>query len=60
MRNYTVMIESEDGVERELIDFDTVKEARDFCDRYDWLYPDENNFHWEMYIRDNRYERMFA
>lgn len=53
MKNYTVVIESECGVERDLISFDTVKEARDFCDRYDWLYPDENNYHWEMCIRNN-------
>ena len=53
MKNYTVVIESEDGVEMDLAHFDTAKEARYFCDHYDWLWADENGFHWEMCIRDN-------
>lgn len=51
------MIESEDGTEKELAEFETAKEARNFCDAVggqDWLYADENGFHWEMYIRNNR------
>ena len=60
MQNFTVMIESFGGVERELTHFDTNEEARRFCNQFDWLYADENGFHWEMYIRDNRYDKMFA
>lgn len=57
MLDYTVMIESEDGTEQELAEFETAEEARHFCDAVggqDWLYADENGFHWEMYIRNNR------
>jgi hypothetical protein len=55
MKDYTVMIESEGGTEYELMDFDSIKEARQFCNEYDWYWADENNFHWEMSIRDNRF-----
>ena len=53
MKNYTVVIESEGGTEMDLAHFDTVKEARYFCDHYDWMWEDENGFHWEMCIRNN-------
>lgn len=52
--SYTVVVESEDGVERDLISFDTAKEATDFCEQHNWWWVDENNFHWEMCIRNNR------
>ena len=60
MLDYTVVIESEGGTEYDLMDFDSIKEARKFCDQYDWYWADENDFHWEMSIRDNRFERMFV
>ena len=53
MKNYTVVIESECGVEKDLIHFSTVEEARYFCNHYDWLWQDDNGFHWEMVIRNN-------
>lgn len=53
MKNYTVVIESEGGTELDLAHFDSVKEARYFCDHYDWMWEDENGFHWEMCIRNN-------
>lgn len=60
MKDYTVMIESEGGTERELIEFDDIEEARRFCDMWDWFWEDENGFHWEMSIRDNRLDKIFA
>lgn len=57
MLDYTVMIESEGGTERELAEFETAEEARKFCDAVggrDWLWADENGYRWEMYIRNNR------
>lgn len=59
MLDYTITIESEGGTEYDLIDFDDIKEARKFCNQYDWLWKDENDFHWEMSIRDNRLEKFF-
>lgn len=60
MKDYTVMIESEGGVDRELMEFDDITEARRFCDQFDWLWEDENGFHWEMSIADNRLDKIFA
>jgi hypothetical protein len=54
------MIESEGGTERELMGFDDIEEARRFCNMWDWLWEDENGFHWEMSIRDNRMDKIFA
>ena len=55
MKNaYTVVVESEGGAGRDLIDFDSADEARKFCDQHDWVWVDGNNFHWEMCIRNNR------
>jgi hypothetical protein len=60
MKKYTVIIVSENDTKRDLIDFDTFTEAEDFCNQYDWLFPDENNFHWEMFIRYNRPDMKFT
>jgi hypothetical protein len=47
------MIESEWGCECPLITFDNIDEARKFCDEFDWVFVDENEFHWEMSIETN-------
>lgn len=52
--SYTVMIESEWGYDqRPLITFDNIDDARRFCNEFDWIFVDENEFHWEMYIETN-------
>lgn len=52
--NITVVLESQDGCEIDMFDFDDEVEARKFCNAYDWQWEDEYGFIWEMVIRDNR------
>lgn len=52
--NFTVVLESEDGCEVDAFDFADEAEAIKFCNAYGWIWEDENGFHWDMVIRDNR------
>ena len=49
---YKVYLESGHGTRYEFISFDTEVEAVEFCDRNCWSWFDENEFEWNLAIRE--------
>ena len=49
---YKVIIKA-GRIERNLYYCDTIEEAEEFCNYYEWEFVDENGFPWDMEIREN-------